>query len=118
MKVRRTFARIDPRDPDGWGVRMDGLLVADPAELAELVSDAIIALVASAPRGGAIGRAEPDAALETALEVVRVSLDDVEPMVELARRRFRDVMSALGEHLPEIEAQHRLWEMARAAPWE
>lgn len=118
VKVRRTFARIDPGNIDGWGVRMDGLLVADPTELYELISDAIIALVASAPRGGTIGRADPEVALEMALDVVRVSLENIEPIVEVARRRLRDVMSALGEHLPEIETQHRLWEMARVAPWE
>lgn len=116
MKLTRTFARLpgelEDKDADAWAARMDGLLVAHPADLMDFVQDALTALLA---------RAKPDVTLEYLTNgiVEALNTDEFPSVLSLVRRRWRQILTTFrGRGITEAQVREHLGNVARAAPWD
>lgn len=116
MQLTRTFTRLprdlEPKDVDAWAQRMDGLLVASPADLVDFIHDALTALLA---------RSKPDVTLEHLVNGIVESLatEEFPQVLNQARRRWRQMLHVFrGRGITEGQVRDHLGEIARNAPWD
>lgn len=89
---------------------MDSLLCADPSELLEFVSDAILVLTVKS------NSRDLSEMLGIVTEACRV--EGTETVLEMLEHRWKDIEASLGEHLDRSQMRERLAGLSRTAPWE
>lgn len=86
------------------------MLCADPTELMEFISDAILALAAKQQGQSVAGMIE--------LLTQACSIPGTDETLEIIHARWRDIEATLGEHLDKPSSRKRLAQISKEAPWE